>query len=172
MPGKSNSNCHEGTTRDSPSESTHVSIHTYCTLFLPNKYFTCFTILRIFVEIDLLQSYTGQGLLSGHWSLMVKWLGFNTLTAMAQLQPLASNQNPASNFCKPRHRGQPHQGGRQLSWCPNDKEAATTGRDEEWTFQERAAAVKCTRCSKELKRFKAKSKGQCVWSRVKQARLL
>ena len=127
---------------------------------------------NIFVEIDFLQSYTGQGLLSGHWSLMVKWLGFNTLTAMAQLQPLASNQNPASNFRKPRHQGQPHQGGRQLSWCPNDKEAATTGRAEEWTFQERAAAVKCTKCSKELERFKAKSKGQCVWSRVKQARLL
>ena len=43
IPHKSNSNCHEASTQGLPSESASVSIHTYCTLFLPNKHFTCFT---------------------------------------------------------------------------------------------------------------------------------
>ena len=33
--------------RDSPSESACVSIHTYCTLLPPNKYFTGFTTFRL-----------------------------------------------------------------------------------------------------------------------------
>ena len=42
-PHTSDWNCHEGTTQDSPSESAHVSINTYCSPFPPNKHLTCFT---------------------------------------------------------------------------------------------------------------------------------
>ena len=91
------------TTRVWLSLSAHPRVYLHVLYsFLPNKYFTCFTTFCIFVETDFLKSHSGQGLLSGHWSLMLKWLRFSTLTDMAQLQSLASNQNPASNFCKPR----------------------------------------------------------------------
>ena len=33
------------------SEPTHVSIQTYCILFSPNKFFTCFTTFHLYVEI-------------------------------------------------------------------------------------------------------------------------
>ena len=38
MPYQNDSNCHEGVTRHSPSESALVCIHMYYTLFLHNKY--------------------------------------------------------------------------------------------------------------------------------------
>ena len=41
-PDTSDLTCHEVSTL-SPSESAHVPMKTYGTLFPPNKYFTCFT---------------------------------------------------------------------------------------------------------------------------------
>ena len=40
-----------------------VPIHIYS--FAPNKYFTCFTTFHFFMEIDFLQSCTGQALVTG-----------------------------------------------------------------------------------------------------------
>ena len=48
MSYKSDSNRHEGVPL---SEPTHVSIQTYCILFSPNKFFTCFTTFHFYVEI-------------------------------------------------------------------------------------------------------------------------
>ena len=47
---------------------------------------------------------TGHGLVTGHWSMVVQWLGFGALTATAWLQSLGGNQNPASSPCR---RGRP-----------------------------------------------------------------
>ena len=47
MPHKSNSNCHEGTTQGLSLWVYRVSVHTYCTLFLPNQYFTCITTFHL-----------------------------------------------------------------------------------------------------------------------------
>ena len=45
---------------------------------------------------------TAQGLVTGHWSLVVWWLGFSHLTATARPQSLIGNPNPASSCCRSR----------------------------------------------------------------------
>ena len=47
--------------KDSPSESAPMSIHTYCTLFPLNKYFTCFTTFPLGGN-SLVQSQRARGL--------------------------------------------------------------------------------------------------------------
>ena len=54
--------------RVSLSEPTHVSIHTYCTLFPPNKHFTCFTTFCLYVEIHF---FIAEGPGPCHWPLVV-----------------------------------------------------------------------------------------------------
>ena len=79
MPRKSYSDYHEGATL---SEPTRVSIHSHCTLFPPNKHFYSlhyFVSMWKFISTQL----TGQGLVTGHWSLVVLWLEFSVLTATA-----------------------------------------------------------------------------------------
>ena len=76
----------------SNSESACVSIHTYCTLFPPDKYFTCFT------TFCLSGSYfsaklKGQGLVTEHWSS-----GQDLCS-----QSPAGNQSPASTTAGPGH---------------------------------------------------------------------
>ena len=67
IPHKSNSNCYyECVTqqhRDSPSES----IHSYCTRFPPNKYFTCF-ITFCLCGNSFLQSQRARALVTDHCS--------------------------------------------------------------------------------------------------------
>ena len=100
MPHESDSNYHEGTTL-SLSEPARVSIHMYCTIFPPNKHFTCFTIFRLYVEIHF---FIVDGPGPCHWSLVpvVWWLGFRALTATARPHSLVGNRNPASSLCRPR----------------------------------------------------------------------
>ena len=65
---------------DSLSEPARVSIHTYYTLFLLIN-----TLLVSLLSISLCKfistQLTGQGLVTGHWSLVVWWLEFSALTA-------------------------------------------------------------------------------------------
>ena len=65
MPRKSDLNCHK---HAALSEPAHVSIHAHCSPFPPNIHFTCFITFHFFVENHFLQSSTGQGLVTGHWS--------------------------------------------------------------------------------------------------------
>ena len=58
---KSDFNCHKGKTQGFLSELTLVSIHTYWTLFLPSKYFTCFTTFCLY-ENYFLQSQRARAL--------------------------------------------------------------------------------------------------------------
>ena len=71
------------------SESAHVPIHTYCTLFPPNKHFTYFTTFCVDEEIHF---YTADRPGPCHWP-RVSWFGFNALIAEAWLQSLARNWN-------------------------------------------------------------------------------
>ena len=75
MPHISDSNCQEGVTL---SESAHVCLFT-CTLFPPNKHFTCFATFLLFVEI-LFYKASGPGPCHRPLALVVSWLGFSTLT--------------------------------------------------------------------------------------------
>ena len=78
------------------SSSMYLSTRTF---FPPKKHFTCFTTFCLYVEILF---YTSD--MSGpcYWSLslVIKWLGFSTVTA--QPQTLATNQNLASSSSRPR----------------------------------------------------------------------
>ena len=82
--------------RLSNSESTRVFIHTYCTIFPVNKYFTCFT--SFFVGI-LFSKAEGPG--PCHWPL-VYCLGFGALSAATWPQSLAGNPSPTPSHCRPR----------------------------------------------------------------------
>ena len=53
--------------RLSLSEPAYVSIHTYCTLFPPNKHFTRFTTLHLYVGIHF---YTADSPGPCHWPLV------------------------------------------------------------------------------------------------------
>ena len=92
MPQRSNLNCHEGAAQRF-SESAHVSIQKYCTLFPPNEDFTCFTI-SIFVGILFLQSQRARAfsLTTGLMS------GFGPLTAMTRPQSLDREPKPHFNL--------------------------------------------------------------------------
>ena len=67
MPHKSDSNYHKG-----EPQRTCVSVHTHCTL-QPNKHFTCFMTLRLYVEIHF---YTADrpGPVPGHcpWCVVAR----------------------------------------------------------------------------------------------------
>ena len=87
------------TTRRSSSESSCVSIHTYCTLFPPNKRSICFTTFRLCVEARFHMQLTG------YWPLVPGGLVIGdprshcySLTSI----PLTENQNPASSHCRLR----------------------------------------------------------------------
>ena len=80
----------------SNSESTRVFIHTYCTLFPVNKYFTGFT--TFFVGILF---FKAEGPGPCHWPL-VYWLGFGALSAATWPQSLAGNPSPTPSHCRPR----------------------------------------------------------------------
>ena len=82
--------------RDSPFESAHVSIHKYCTLFPPNKYFICFT--TSFVEIPFCKA-SGPEPLSLTTDLMARLGAF---IAVTQPRSLAGNPGPASSHCRLR----------------------------------------------------------------------
>lgn len=56
-------------------------------VFPPNKHSACFTTFCLHVGTHLCTA-DGQGLVLGHWSLVVHWLGFSALAAAAWLQSL------------------------------------------------------------------------------------
>ena len=58
--------------RESPSESAHVSIHTHCTLFPLNKYFTCFTTSSLCGK-SFLQSRRARALVADHCLVARIW---------------------------------------------------------------------------------------------------
>ena len=97
MPCQSDSNCHEGVTWHSPSESALVCIHTYYTLFPHNKYLTCFSTFHLCGN-SFLQNPRAKAL-SQTTGLVAK---IQSLTAMTRPQSLTRNQSPASNRCRPR----------------------------------------------------------------------
>ena len=53
-----------------------------CTLFAPNKHFTCFTTFLLYMEIHF-RTAEGPGPCHRLLVLVVWWPGFDTLTAMA-----------------------------------------------------------------------------------------
>ena len=52
--------------RDPPSESAHVSIHKYCTIFPPKKHFTWFTTFCLCGH-SFLQTRRARALVTDHW---------------------------------------------------------------------------------------------------------
>ena len=88
MPQRSNLNCHEGATQRF-SESAHVSIQKYCTLFPPTEDFACFTV-SISVGFLLLQGQRARA-----FSLTTGLMpGLGPLTARARAQPLDGEPKP------------------------------------------------------------------------------
>ena len=88
MPHKCDSNYHEGATL---SLSPPVCLSTRTVLF----FLLINTLLASLLSVSIWKvastQLTGQGLVTGHWSLVVWWLGFSALTAAAQPQSLAVN---------------------------------------------------------------------------------
>ena len=80
MPHKSDSNYHKGATL-SLSPQVCVSTRTVLCFLLMN------TLLASLLSISMWKfnstQLTGQGLVTGHWSLVVWWVGFSALTAAA-----------------------------------------------------------------------------------------
>ena len=81
--------------------SARVSTHTYCTLFLPNKHFTCFTTFHLYVEIHF---HTADTRGPCHWILVpggqVARIQHPHYSRMISVS-LAGNRNPASSCCRP-----------------------------------------------------------------------
>ena len=70
-----------------------MSIHTYCALFPPNKYFTCFTAFHLCGN-SFLQSLRAKTLVTG--------LVLGSAAAETQPQSLARNSSSAPGHCRPR----------------------------------------------------------------------
>ena len=94
---KSNSNCHEGVTGDSPSEFPGVPTHTYSTLFLLINTLLA-SLLFVFLEI-LFCKAEGPGLLSMTPSPVARIWCFHCCDPA---QSLAGNPNPTRSRCRPR----------------------------------------------------------------------
>ena len=97
IPHKSNSSCHKGVTRDSPSEFPSVPTHTYCTLFLLINTLLA-SLLFVFVEI-LFCKAEGPGPLSMTPGPVARIWCFH---CGDPAQSLAGNPNPTPNHCRPR----------------------------------------------------------------------
>lgn len=91
MPRKSDSNHHQGATQQiSLSEPACVFVHMYRPPVPSNKDFTRLTAFHLHVEIHL---YPADGPEPCHWPrfLLVYWLGFSALNAVARPQSLVRN---------------------------------------------------------------------------------
>ena len=99
MPHERDSIYHEGANL-SLSPPVCLSTHTVCFFLLINTLLA--SLLSISMWKFISTQLMGQGLVTGHWSLVVWWLGFGTLTATARPQFLARNWNPVLSCCRPR----------------------------------------------------------------------
>ena len=57
---------------DCHGDTMGVSVHIYCALFPPNKYFACFTTFH-FCGKSFLQSRRARALVTDHWSMARIW---------------------------------------------------------------------------------------------------
>ena len=95
MPHISDLNYHDCTIL---SESTCMSIHTYCILFPANKCFTFFTASHLYGNF-ISTKLCGPG--PYHWSLVIGPVArLSTFTTAAQPQSLAGNRNPVASWSK------------------------------------------------------------------------
>ena len=87
------------TSTRSNSGSSCVSIHTYCTLFPPNKHSICFTTFRLYVETLFHMQLMGY-LATGPGGLVIR-VPCSRCCSLTSI-PLIENQNPASSHCRLR----------------------------------------------------------------------